>query len=140
MTGNEKEDAARKALRYVKTGMVVGLGTGSTAAYFIKLLGEKNKEKNLKLTCIATSVQSEQLAQECGLKLATFRQLEYVDLAVDGADLIVGKLLIKGLGGGAITREKIVDYKAKKFIVIADRTKVRGKFAGIVPVEAIPFA
>ncbi len=139
MNDTDKEAAARKALRYVKSGMTVGLGTGSTSAFFIRLLGEKNKRKNLGLKCIATSVTSERLATELGLSLVSFEQINQIDVAVDGADVIFGKLLIKGLGGGAIAREKAVDYRAKKFIVIADKSKVKDKFAGTVPVEAIPF-
>ena len=139
MNDIEKEAAAKKALRYVKSGMTVGLGTGSTSAIFIRLLGEKNKNKTLELNCIATSLKSEQLATGLGLPLVGFEQIAQIDVAVDGADVIFGKLLIKGLGGGAIAREKAVDYRAKKFIVIADKSKVKDKFAGTVPVEAIPF-
>ena len=139
MNDNGKEAAAKKALRYVKNGMAVGLGTGSTSAIFIRLLGEKNKKKSLELKCIATSLKSEQLAKELELPLVGFEQMTQIDVAVDGADVIFGKLLIKGLGGGAIAREKAVDYRAKKFIVIADKSKVKDEFKGTVPVEAIPF-
>jgi ribose 5-phosphate isomerase A len=140
MSVDEKEDAARKALRYVKPGMTIGLGTGSTSACFIKLLGEKEQKKKLGLRCIATSVKSEGLARECGLNLVGFGEAGCIDLAVDGADVIVGRNLLKGLGGGAITREKAVDYRAAKFIVIADKSKVKEVFGGIVAVEVLQFA
>ncbi|MFH1470586.1 MAG: ribose-5-phosphate isomerase A, partial [Candidatus Micrarchaeota archaeon] len=93
MSDSEKEDAARKAQKYVKAGMAVGLGTGSTSSHFIKLLGERNRKKNLGLKCIATSIKSEQLARECGLDPVGFEQIDCIDVAVDGADVIFGKLL-----------------------------------------------
>ncbi len=139
MSDEEKEAAAKKALRFIKPGMAVGLGTGSTASIFIRLLGEKNKKKNMGLKCIATSIKSEELAREQGLELVGFDQLGAIDIAVDGADAIVGSNLIKGLGG-ALAREKVVDYRARKFIVIADKSKIREKFGGIIPVEVLPLA
>lgn len=141
MTGDmEKQEAARKAVARIKKGMAVGLGTGSTAVHFIRMLGERERAEKLGLKCIATSISSEKLARECGLRVVGFDEIDCIDVAVDGADVIVGQKLIKGLGGGAITREKAVDYRAKEFIVIADSTKVKKLFGGIVPIEAIPFA
>ena len=140
MSDQEKRMAARRALALVKSGMVLGLGTGSTAAHFIRMVGELEGENSLGLRCIATSVASENLASECGLELVGFGEVDAIDLAVDGADVIVGKNLIKGLGGGAIAREKAVDYRARKFVVIADRTKVKEVFGGVVPVEVLKFS
>ncbi len=137
---DEKEEAARKALRYIKPGMAVGLGTGSTSAHFIRLLGERNRRKNLGIRCIATSVSTEALANEAGFEVYGLESVESIDVAVDGADVIVGHYLIKGLGGGAIAREKAVDYRAKKFVVIADSSKLKDVFGGVVPVEATLFA
>jgi ribose 5-phosphate isomerase A len=140
MSDAEKEDAARKAAAYVEKGMVLGLGTGSTAAHFIRIVGELEAERKLGLRCIATSVKSEKMALECGLSLVNFGEFDAIDLAVDGADVIVGKNLIKGLGGGAIAREKAVDYRAGRFVVIADCSKVKKVFGGVVPVEVLGFS
>lgn len=140
MSDGAKENAAREALKHVKHGMTVGLGTGSTTAHFVRLLGERNRHGNLGLKCIATSVKTEKLAADYGLRLFGFESIKRIDLAVDGADVVVGKNLIKGLGGGAITREKAVDYRAKEFIVIVDSAKVKRVFGGIVPLEVLPFA
>ena len=108
-----KLSSAEEALKLVKPGMSVGLGTGSTAEVFIELLGRKNTHQDMGLKCIATSLASEKQAQRLGLKLCGFSGLETLDIAFDGADQVDSKLnLIKGLGG-ALVREKIVDYRAK---------------------------
>ncbi len=137
---NEKQAAAAQALKMVKPGMKIGLGTGSTAKIFIDMLGELNKKEDLKLTCIATSVASEEQAKGLGLKLAGFGKIKELDIAFDGADKVDKKLnLIKGLGG-ALVREKIVDYRAGKFIVMAGQNKLVQKLSGTVPIEVIPMA
>jgi ribose 5-phosphate isomerase A len=137
---DEKTAAAEKALAFVKPGMRVGLGTGSTAEIFIGLLGRKNKKEKLDLACIATSEASEKQAKKLGLKLATFAELKGIDAAFDGADQVDSeKNLIKGLGG-AFVREKIVDYRAEKFIVMVGENKMVESLCGIVPVEVIPLA
>lgn len=137
---SSKENAAREALKYVKDKTTIGLGTGSTAAYFIKLLAEKVKAENLTIKCIPTSLASKAMAYEAHLHLIEPEEVKKIDLAVDGADLIDPKLnLIKG-GGGAHVREKIIDYFADKFIVIADNSKVASKLKGQVPLEILPFA
>ena len=101
-----KEAAAQEALRLVKPGMSIGLGTGSTTKIFIELLGKKNRQEHLGLTCIATSVESEYQAKRLGLRLTGFGQLGRLDIAFDGADQVdVHFNLIKGLGG-ALVREK----------------------------------
>jgi ribose 5-phosphate isomerase A len=138
---DEKEEAARKALAYVRPGMVLGLGTGSTSAHFIRLVAKREKEENLGLTCIPTSIKSGNIARLHGLRVVdSFSEIKKINLAVDGADVIVGNSLIKGLGGGAIAKEKIVDYRAEEFIVIADKSKLKAKFCGVVPVEVLPLA
>ncbi len=135
-----KLSAAEEALKLVKPGMGVGLGTGSTAEVFIELLGRKNSHQDMKLRCIATSVASETQAQRLGLALCGFSELESLDIAFDGADQVDSKLdLIKGLGG-ALVREKIVDYRAKKFVVMVGENKMVQKLSGVVPVEVIPLA
>ncbi len=134
--GNAKANAAREALKFVKDGMAVGLGTGSTSAEFIKLIAEKMKKEKLRLKFVSTSNKSTALARTLGLKVLEFDEVKEIDLAVDGADQVDGKLnLIKGWGGGAIYRERRVDCNAKKFVVIVDEAKVVKKLHGNVPVE-----
>jgi ribose 5-phosphate isomerase A len=136
----EKEAAARASLRFVKDGQVLGLGTGSTAAYFIKLLGEEMK-KGLRIRGIPTSVRSRELAMSLGIPVITLDDCQEIDVTVDGADEVDPQLrLIKG-GGGALLREKIVASATRQMVVVADATKQvqsLGKFP--LPVEVIRFA
>ena len=135
-----KELAARKALEYVQDGMVVGLGTGSTAKHFIELIGAEVKS-GLKIRGITTSNASEKLAQSLGIPLIDFQQTSVIDVSVDGADEIAPGLALTKGGGGALLREKIVASAAKKFIVVADSSKIvkhLGKFP--LPVEVITMA
>jgi len=137
---HEKEAAARASLRFVKDGHVVGLGTGSTAAYFIKLLGEEVKN-GLRVRGIPTSIRSRELALSLGIPLVTLDDCQEIDVTVDGADEVDPQLrLIKG-GGGALLREKIVASATRQMIVVADASKQvqrLGKFP--LPVEVIRFA
>ena len=132
--------AARKALEFIKDGMVVGLGSGSTATEFIKLLGQQVKD-GLKIRGIASSRASEELAASLTIPIVDFNTCPEIDVAVDGADEVTPDLaLIKG-GGGALLREKIVASASRRFIVVADSSKVvrhLGKFP--LPVEVIPMA
>ncbi len=136
----EKQAAARASLRFIHDGQVVGLGTGSTAAFFIQFLGEKVKA-GLKIRGIPTSIHAQQLAEKWGVPLTSLDQVEQIDVDVDGADEFDPHLnLIKG-GGGALLREKIVASASRKFVVVSDATKqvpVLGRFP--LPVEIIPFA
>jgi ribose 5-phosphate isomerase A len=136
----EKEAAARASLRFVKDGQVVGLGTGSTAAFFIKLLAEQVKN-GLRVRGIPTSVRSRELAQSLGIPLTTLDECQEIAVTVDGADEVDPQLrLIKG-GGGAMLREKIVASATEKLVIVADASKqvaVLGQFP--LPVEVIPFA
>lgn len=136
----EKEAAARSSLRFVKDGQVVGLGTGSTASHFIKLLGEQVKN-GLRVRGIPTSVRSRELAESLGIPLTTLDECQEIAVTVDGADEVDPELsLIKG-GGGALLREKIVASATKQMVVVADATKQvkkLGKFP--LPVEVIKFA
>lgn len=135
-----KFNAAGGALRYVKSGMVVGLGTGSTSEIFIKLLGKAAKERKMRLICVPTSNRAKKVALKSGLIVKNLNEVKGVDLAVDGADQVDRKMnLIKGYGG-ALFREKIVDYGAKKFVVIVDESKMRDELGGWVPLEVSPFA
>lgn len=134
-----KINAAKAALEYVKDGMCIGLGSGTTVKEFIRLLGEKVKN-GLKVTCVTTSFDSRMLAIENGIFVTETDAIEDIDLAVDGADKVTKTALLKG-GGGALTREKIIDYNAKQFIVIADEGKVvEGILEGEVNLEVLPFA
>lgn len=131
--------AARAALAYVEDGMKLGLGTGSTAAKFVDLLGEKVKA-GLNVVCVPTSDATFRQAQALGIPLTTLDATPHLDLTIDGADEIDGEInLMKG-GGGALLREKIVATASDRMIVIADDTKMvraLGRFP--LPVEVIPF-
>jgi ribose 5-phosphate isomerase A len=136
----EKEAAARASLQFVKDGQVVGLGSGSTATHFIKLLGEQVKN-GLRIRGIPTSVRSKELAESLGIPLTTLDECQEIAVTVDGADEVDPKLrLIKG-GGGALLREKIVASATKLQVIVADASKQverLGKFP--LPVEVIKFA
>lgn len=133
-----KVNAAKAALEYVKDGMCIGLGSGTTVREFIKLLGERVKQ-GLKVCCVTTSFDSRMLAIENNIWVTEPDAISEIDLAVDGADKVTKKALLKG-GGGALTREKIIDYNAKKFIVIVDESKVQEVLDGPVNLEVLPFA
>jgi len=136
----EKEAVARASLRFIKDGQVVGLGTGSTAAYFIQFLGEQVKQ-GLRVRGIPSSDRSGAQAASLGIPLTTFEECPEIDVTVDGTDEVDPELrLIKG-GGGALLKEKIVASASKQYVIIADSTKrvpVLGKFG--LPVEVIKFA
>jgi len=132
----QKQNCAKKALSYVKGGMILGLGTGTTADYFVKFLAESG----LDVKCVCTSHRTKKLATSLGLKVFSLDDVDKIDLAVDGADVVSSdKSLIKGYGG-ALTREKIIEYTAEKFVVIVDSAKMAQKLARPVPVEYLPFA
>ena len=136
----EKQAAARASLRFVRDGDVVGLGTGSTAAYAVRFLAQR-VHAGLKILGIPTSVQTKELAQSAGIPLTTLDEVQQIDVTIDGADEFDPQLnLIKG-GGGALLREKIIASASRLEVIIADSTKqvpVLGKFP--LPVEVIPFA
>ena len=130
-----KKLAGEEAAKFVKDGMVVGLGTGSTAKYAVLKLGELG----LKVKGIPTSRATERLAKKVGIKTVGPNDVDSIDVAIDGADQVgPEKDLIKG-GGGALTREKIVAAMADRFIVVVDETKVVPYFSFPVPVEAMEF-
>jgi ribose 5-phosphate isomerase A len=137
-----KVAAARAALDHVRSGMRLGLGTGTTASEFVRLLGEALRTGALNdIRCTSTSEQTEKLARELAIPMFALAEVAPLDLAVDGADEIDKKLrLIKGRGG-ALLREKIVEQQARRFIVIADESKVVDRLGvGTLPVEVTPFA
>lgn len=134
-----KRAAAARALELVEGGMRLGLGTGSTAKHFVDLLGERVRT-GLDVVCVPTSEATRAQAEGLGVPLTTLDQTPELDLTVDGADEIDGKMrLIKG-GGGALLREKIVAAASARMIVIADASKdvaVLGRFP--LPIEVVPF-
>jgi ribose 5-phosphate isomerase A len=135
-----KRAAALKAVDYVKDGMVIGLGTGSTAKYLVVALGEQVKA-GMKLRGVPTSRETAILAKQSGIALIDTDNRWMIDVAIDGADQVdPGFNLIKG-GGGALLKEKIVAASAKQFIVLVDHTKRVSVLGGSfpLPVEVIPF-
>jgi len=136
----EKQAAARAAAELVESGSIVGLGSGSTATYAIRFLGQRVRE-GLEIVGIPTSQKTKQLAEQLGIPLSTLDEHPQIDIDIDGADEIDRQLnLIKG-GGGALLREKIIASAARRFVVVGDSSKQvahLGKFP--LPVEVIPFA
>jgi ribose 5-phosphate isomerase A len=135
---SHKRAAAERALELVRPGMIVGLGTGSTARYFIDGLGRRLRE-GLRVQAVVTSDESRRLAQAAGIPI-TDRIDGGLDLAVDGADEIDRAVnCIKGRGG-ALLREKIVAHASRRFILVADESKLVGRLGrGPVPIEILPF-
>jgi len=136
-----KRAAAHASLKYVTDGMVLGLGTGSTARYFLEGLARKIEDEGLLVSGVPTSLATAEAARLLGIPLTSLEERPVLDLAVDGADEVDPRLdLIKGLGG-ALFREKIVASAAKKFIVVVDGSKLVPRLGtrAPVPVEVHPF-
>ena len=135
---SHKRAAAERAVELVRPGMIVGLGTGSTARYFIDGLGRMVRE-GLKVQAVVTSDESGRLAKAAGIQIVD-RITGDLDLAVDGADEIDPAVnCIKGRGG-ALLREKIVAHTSRRFVLVADESKLVGRLGrGPVPVEILPF-
>ena len=137
-----KKRVASEAVKHLQDNFIVGLGSGSTAAYVIQQIGEKIRLEGLRILGVPTSHQAMMLAVRCGVPLTTLNEHPQLDLALDGADQIDKELnLIKGRGG-ALTREKIVASAAKQFVIVADETKLVEKLGTnhTIPVEVLPFA
>jgi ribose 5-phosphate isomerase A len=138
-----KKNAAKEAVRNVKDGSVVGLGSGSTAAFAIEELGNRIKREGLHVLGVPTSYQAFMLAVKHKIHMTTLEEHTTLDLTIDGADQIDENLnLIKGMGG-ALAREKIVASASKKLIIVADeskKVKVLGENNQPVPIEVLPFA
>lgn len=139
MADADKKRAAEAALKFISSGMKIGLGTGSTADHFIDLLGEM-VAGGLEIACVPTSERSAERAEKRGIPLTTLEETPLLDLTVDGADEISPDLtLIKG-GGGALLREKIVAAASEQMIVIADRSKCVDELGAFpLPVEVNVF-
>jgi len=135
----QKRAAAARAVEFVRSGMRLGLGTGSTAKHFVELVGERVRA-GLEVVAVPTSQATHDQAARCGIRLTTLDETPELDLTVDGADEIAPDLsLIKG-GGGALLREKIVAAASARMIVIADESKWVGALGRFpLPVEVAPF-
>lgn len=136
-----KRQASIAALDAVRDGMIIGLGSGTTATFFIRELGARVKQ-GLRVHGIPTSEDSRKVAIEAGVPLTTFREHPVIDVTVDGADEVSDKLdLLKGRGG-ALVREKVVAHASRHVIIIVDESKLTGRLGRKfpIPVEVIPFA
>jgi ribose 5-phosphate isomerase A len=134
-----KQLAAESAVDYIKPGMTVGLGSGTTAFYAIRKIGEKVKE-GLSIRTVASSIKSETIAKGFNIPVFDLSAVDTIDIAIDGADEVDSKgNLIKG-GGGSLLREKILAFSSKKFYVIVDDSKLVNKIGTKpLPVEIVPF-
>ena len=138
-----KRTVAKEALKFIEDDMVIGLGTGSTTAHFIEYLGKLIMEEELEdVYGVPTSHQSRLLAIESGIPIVSLDEVDAIDIAVDGADEVDPNLnLIKGRGG-ALTMEKIIEYRAGTFLVLVDESKLVERLGEkmSVPIEVIPAA
>lgn len=139
---NDKELVAQHAARLVKNGMTVGLGTGSTADFFISELARRQQEEGLQVSCVSSSVVSKLKAQNLGLSLVAIEHLTHLDLYVDGAEEVSpDNVLLKGRGADLV-REKLLARASNQFIVLVDQSKmvehIGANFA--IPIEVMPFA
>jgi len=132
--------AAKKAAEFVEDGMRVGLGTGSTAAWMVRCVGEMVREHGLRIKGVPTSTRTAELARDVGIEVISLDEAKWLDLTIDGADEFDADLsLIKG-GGGALLQEKIVATASDQLIVIADAAKeVENLGAFPLPIEVVPF-
>jgi ribose 5-phosphate isomerase A len=137
-----KQRVGVEAAGMVADGMVVGLGTGSTAAFVIQGLGHRVREEGLAIVGVPTSFSASMLAREHGVTVRTLDDVDHIDIAIDGADEVdPDKNLVKG-GGAAHTREKVIDYLAELFVVVVDESKLVQRLGETfpIPVEVIPMA
>ncbi len=132
--------AARRAVELIENGMRVGLGTGSTAAWMVRRIGEWVRDEGLEIIGVPTSTRTADLAREMGIKVVTLDEAGWLDLTIDGADEFDGELnLIKG-GGGALLQEKIVATASDRMVVIADAGKQVAQLGAFpLPIEVIRF-
>ncbi len=136
---NQKKIAAEKAAEFIKDGMIIGLGSGSTAEYLVSKVGDMVKN-GLNIQAVATSKATEKQAQELGIPLLDINDVKYIDIAIDGVDEIDKSFNATKGGGGALFREKIVANLANEVIWIMDESKIVdniGKFP--LPVEILPY-
>jgi ribose 5-phosphate isomerase A len=139
VNGNPKENAGYKAAEYIKDGMTVGLGTGSTVGFTLDRLAERI-QSGLRITGVPTSVQTAIKARERGIPLVSLDDVSEIDVTIDGADQIDPALrLIKGRGAAQV-RERCVADASARLIIVADESKLCDQLTGPVPIEVIPFA
>lgn len=139
---NDKQLVALEAAKYIKHGMLVGLGTGSTANHFIDELARMQRENGLSITTVASSTISAQRAQAAGLPIVALEHISSIDVYVDGADEITpDKTLLKGRGSDLV-KEKLLAKAANTFIAVADASKLVSYIGQnfVIPIEVIPFA
>ena len=137
---NLKKLAGIKAAEFVKDGMVVGLGTGSTAYYFVEEIGRRIKEEGLQITAVTTSSSTSKQAEDLNIPLKSIDEVNEVDVTVDGADEVDGQYNgIKG-GGGALLMEKVVATPSKEYIWVVDESKLVEKLGAFkLPVEVVQY-
>ncbi|NOR78975.1 MAG: ribose-5-phosphate isomerase RpiA [Methanophagales archaeon] len=136
----EKEKAAESASSLISDGMLVGLGTGSTAEIVIREIGNRIKTEEFEILGVPTSLRTEMMAIECGITITTLSEHPSLDICIDGADQVDSELnLIKG-GWGSHTREKIVSYAAKKLVICVEEEKIMEQLSKPVPLEVLPYA
>lgn len=139
---NDKQLVALQAAKHIESGMLIGLGTGSTANYFIEELARRQNDDGLKITTVASSTISAQKAQSLHLPIVALEHISQIDLYVDGADEITSDMtLLKGRGSDLV-KEKLLAKAASKFIVVADESKLVNHIGQnfLIPIEVIPFA
>jgi ribose 5-phosphate isomerase A len=139
---NDKQLVAIQAATYVKDGMLIGLGTGSTANYFIEELARRQRDEGLKISTVASSTVSANMAQSLHLPIIALEHISYIDLYVDGADEVTPDMtLLKGRGSDLV-KEKLLAKAATQFIVVADESKLVNHIGQnfVIPIEVIPFA
>ena len=139
---NEKEQVAKEAINYIKDGMVIGLGTGSTANLFIDFLSAKVKQESLNIKVVASSTVSQIRAINSGLSYISLDQIESIDLYIDGADEVTKELEVLKGRGYDLVREKLLAKTSKQFIVIGDKSKMVAKIGEKfpIPIEITPIA
>lgn len=137
---NQKKQVGYKAAEYIKNGMIVGLGTGSTAYYMVEALGKRVKEEGLSIVGVTTSTRTKEQAESLGIPLKDIDDVEKVDITIDGADEIDQDFQgIKG-GGGALLFEKVVATYSEKVIWVVDDSKIVQQLGAFpLPVEVVPF-
>ena len=134
-----KTEAGVKACQMVENGMTLGVGTGSTVAYFIEELGRRHREEGLEAHCVPTSIRSAQALKKCGMEVCDIDKVGRIDLTVDGADAVDPKLNgLKGLGG-ALLWEKIVAENSDHYVWIVDESKLVDTLRGKVCLEVVKF-
>lgn len=139
---NEKEQVAKEAINYIKDGMIIGLGTGSTANLFIDFLSAKVKQESLNIKVVASSTVSQIRAINSGLNYISLDQIESIDLYIDGADEVTKELEVLKGRGYDLVREKLLAKTSKQFIVIGDKSKMVAKIGEKfpIPIEITPIA